>query len=209
MRKFIIVFFLILLLNPTFAEIKDEKQFEIVLTKKGVSTASFIDLETGLPTTSHDFPILTNPNADSVSTTFGVQYDIFPSVNEDNVEAPQTLSISFVDGTATSENYAESGYMLSASDSQSFLNYSVAVSGSDDDSIRLNYTNAPTNTLTFQERTLELIKVTNERKSSSIDGKDLIRITLTITAPPTEISGEYKFMEGRYKGYVILDLSAD
>ena len=177
--------------------------FNLKLKKQGETALYFYDTDSSVPVSEFDFGII---NAGENIKTIGVYYAVYPYDTDLTIDS---LNIYFVEHTATAANWTEPGYMFSRDYEDSNgnrvysggLNANVTFEGGQNLSFLADDLDAE---VSLEERTIKLVTgekpILHAGTSESFTGKG--DLTFTIKPP----NNDAQIFEGRYSGYVVLEL---
>ena len=203
MKRIILSLFLIaLFVFSSFAAELDKISFNLKLKKQGETALYFYDTDSSVPVSEFDFGIITSgENIERI----GVYYAVYPYDTDLTVDS---LNIYFVEHTATAANWTEPGYMFSRDYEDNSgkrvysggLNANVTFEGGQNLSFSADDLDAE---VSLDRRTIKLI---TEKKTLRAGTSDKVTdegdLTFTIK-PPNNYA---QILEGRYSGYVVLEL---
>ena len=168
--------------------------FNIFFNKEAVSYIRFLDSdnrEKANTISSVVFSLVNPKNLSAHTDDYYVDYRINPG---------ESVSMIFVNGKATVDNYTDAGSMLVSGENH--LNYDVTVG--ENQGISFEGKDRNRSDLTIGSRTIMLAE--NNNDSGSLSPKSPLKVSMVVNAPitDTETPG---FVSGQYTGYVILTIT--
>ena len=204
MKRIILSLFLIALFSfSSFAAELDKISFNLKLKKQGETALYFYDTDSSVPVSEFDFGIITSGEN---TKTIGVYYAVYPYDTDLTVDS---LNIYFVEHTATAANWTEPGYMFSRDYEDNSgkrvysggLNANVTFEGGQNLSFSADDLDAE---VPLDQRTIKLVTgekpILHAGTSEFFKGEGVLTFTIK---PPNNYA---QILEGRYSGYVVLEL---
>lgn len=168
--------------------------FNIFFNKEAVSYIRFLDSATreeANTISSVVFSLVNPKNLSAHTDDYYVDYRINPG---------ESVSMIFVNGKATVDNYTDAGSMLVSGENH--LNYDVTVG--ENQGISFEGKDRNRSDLTIGSRTIMLAE--NNNDSGSLSPKSPLKVSMVVNAPSTDTETP-GFVSGQYTGYVILTIT--
>ena len=172
--------------------------FNIFFNKDAVSYIRFLDdkdRETASTLSGVKFS-LTSPNSTEPATSeeFWIDYRIYDG---------ETVSLVFVPGNATSENYDTTPGTMLVSENGNGLNYNVTID--EVDGIDAFTSGNNTDLVGIADRTIKIATAPIDGEAEPVNP---LAVKMTVYPPTNPETGETGFVSGQYTGYAILTITS-
>ena len=170
--------------------------FKIFFNKEAVSYIRFLDSairEEANTISSVVFSLVDPVDLSAHTDDYYVDYRINPG---------ESVSMIFVNGKATVDNYTDAASMLVSGENH--LNYNVTVN--EEPKISFEGKDRNSSEIGIGSRTITLAN--NENDSGSLSPEFPLKVEMEVNAPSTD-TGTPGFVSGQYTGYVILTITSD
>lgn len=200
MKKFLTAFVflaVLIVLSVSAAELSNFS-FDIVFDKEAVSYVRFLDgaVREKASTISGVKFSLTSPNSTEPATSeeFWIDYRIYDG---------ETVSLVFVPGNATSENYDTTPGTMLVSENGNGLNYNVTID--EVDGIDAFTSGNNTDLVGIADRTIKIATAPIDGEAEPVNP---LAVKMTVYPPQNPDTGEKGFVSGQYTGYAILTITS-